>query len=528
ASLGGEVTYRSPILNLLVARLPPEGVAALRDHPAVASVEPEGTLDVLLDISVPATGAPTFWAGGYTGGPFELIVADTGIDGTHPALSGKVSDAQTFHDAGRFQAGYTDDWTTTDDLHGHGTHIGGNIASQDASLRGMAYGLFGVVNVKFGWRCNLWPGCGRGEWSDAWKGIDWGILTAGGDVLSFSFGGGANNDGTDAMSLYMDAVVDDLGIPVAVAAGNSGPGAGSLGQPAAAYNILTVGALDDRATVIRSDDVIAGFSSRGPTSDGRLKPDISAPGSDIQSTAHDWEGVASDWTLMSGTSMATPHVAGGVELAMHASGGIAFPARAKALLLNSAQDLGSAGADTTYGWGSMNLNDAWTFRNFVVEGNTTPASRAWFTLSGGAGDRATMVWQKHVIYNYAAQPNPGAWQSWSLNNLDLALYDEIPQTRLALANRLRDNVEQVSFASATSGVLKVWVVGSLNGVAQEHFAIAGESALTPVAGPALSMTLSAPPSASAGQNFVVTANLTNTGGLRVGTSTATLTMPPGV
>ena len=528
ATLGGTVSYRSPLLNMLVVRVPADRAAELARHPAVASVEREGTLDVLLDISVPATGAPAFWGGGFTGGPFKVIVADTGIDGTHPAISGKVNDAQTFHDAARLQGNYIDDWTTTDDLHSHGTHIGGNIASQDASLRGMAYGLLGVVNVKFGYLCNSWPGCGQGIWSDAFKGIDWGILTAGGDVLSFSFGGGANNDGTDAMSLYMDAVVDDLGVPVSVAAGNSGPGGGTLGQPAAAYNILTVGALDDRATVLRTDDVIAGFSSRGPTADGRLKPDITAPGSDIESTSNTWEGIASDWVTMSGTSMAAPHVAGGLELAMHASGGIAFPARAKALLVNTAQDLGAAGADNNYGWGSMNLNDAWSFRNFVVEGNATPGTPTWFTLAGSAGDQSSMVWQKHVVYNYASQPNPGAWQSWGLNNLDLALYDELPQTRLGLSNRLRDNVEQVSFASGTNGVLKVWGVGSLNGVAQEHFAIAAESALTPVTGPRMTMTLDAPPTANAGQNFVVTANVTNPGGLRVGTSTVTLTMPPGV
>jgi len=521
--LGGEITYESPLMNLFVARFSADAVNRMAAHPLVASVVPEGTVDFTLDISVPTIGAPTFWTNGFTGGPFKIVVPDTGVDGTHPGLVGKVTDAQTFHDAGRLNGNYVDDWTTTDDLHGHGTHVAGITASQDATQRGVAYGMLGVVNVKFGYLCNSYPGCGQGEWSDAWKGIDWALSPAvGGDVLTLSFGGGSDNDGTDPMSLFMDALVDDLGIPVSVAAGNNGSPS-SIIQPATAYNVVTVGATDDRNTVSRGDDGIAGFSSRGPTGDGRIKPDLVAPGDAIASAYNDWE-TAVDWIDMSGTSMASPHVGASLLLYMNVGGGPYFPARGKALFLNTASDMGAAGPDNTFGWGYLDLATAWAQRNNVIEGRTAPGQPAFYRLTGSAGDRATLVWQRHVVYN--GQSAPTQW--WSLNNLELALYDEASQSRLALSNRARDNVEQVAFTAAATGIAKVFAPGPLNVGSDELFALAGRTAPVPMTAPAISVLMDAPPTAATGQSFVVYANVTNTGGLRLGTASVTLNLPPNV
>ncbi|HEV8594723.1 MAG TPA: S8 family serine peptidase, partial [Thermoplasmata archaeon] len=519
--IGGTVTYRSPLLNLDVVQLPNGRVDELRAHPLVASVEPDLALDVYLDVSVPAVGAPTFWANGFQGGPFKLVVPDTGIDASHPALVGKISDAQTFHDVARNQGDYADDWTTTDDLHGHGTHIAGIVASQDLVYRGVAYGMLGVINVKFGYLTNT--GNGRGIESDSMKGMDWGILTVGGDVLSLSFGGGSNDNGESGWGRYMDALVDDLGIPVSVAAGNSGPGSGTLGIPATSYNIITVGALDDMNTVTRADDGIASFSSRGPTGDGRLKPDISAPGSDIVSTNAFWE-TQSNFVGFWGTSMAAPHVGAGLLLQENANGAPGFPARSKAVLLQTATDMGSAGPDNTYGWGSMNLAEAWTYRNAVIEGNAAVGTPVFYRIPGGAGDRATMVWQKHVVYNGINFPNV----FFPLNNLDLNLYDETTGTRMATSARTRDNVEQVSFTGATTGVAKVFVTGTMNGVTQEPFALAAKVAPVAVAAPAMSVVVCCTRQVDSGSTFQVTVNVSNVGGLRIFTSTVTLNLPPGI
>lgn len=102
----------------------------------------------------------------------------------------------------------------------------------------------------------------------------------------------------------MDLVVS-RGLVVVVAAGNEGPDMLTVTRPGIAPKAITVGA----AAV----NNIAFFSSRGPTSDLRLKPDVVAPGTTIRSTAN-----GGGYTVPSGTSMATPHVAGAAALILHA------------------------------------------------------------------------------------------------------------------------------------------------------------------------------------------------------------------
>src|SRR6185295_20210477 len=97
---------------------------------------------------------------------------------------------------------------------------------------------------------------------------------------------------------------------LAISAGNNGSGAGTIGSPGDAYNAVTSGSIDDNATSNRSDDALASYSSRGPTSDGRRKPDISPPGSNITSCNASWEGGNPDFVSMSGTSMSSPTCAG--------------------------------------------------------------------------------------------------------------------------------------------------------------------------------------------------------------------------
>src|SRR2546427_601841 len=151
---------------------------------------------------------------------------------------------------------------------------------------------------------------------DGMAGVDWAVQTAGADVISLSFGGGGGVSDTP-WQRFFDAVVDGLHVAVAIAAGNAGPGARTVGEPGAAFNILSVGAIDDGNTIPRTDDTIAGFSSRGPTGDGRVKPDIVAPRVGITSTYTVWEGGEPDFIADRGTSMATPHVAASFILLMN-------------------------------------------------------------------------------------------------------------------------------------------------------------------------------------------------------------------
>ena len=356
------------------------------------------------------------------------------------------------------------------------------------------------------------------------SGVDWAVRTAGADVVSLSFGGGTNI-GDTAWERFFDAVIDGLGVPVAIAAGNSGPGARTVGEPGAGFNILSVGAVDDRNTVARGDDAIASFSSRGPSGDGRLKPDISAPGVSITSTYAFWE-TNPDFIAFDGTSMATPHIAASHVLLENGIGST-FPPRYKALLLNSAEDKGTAGGDTAYGWGYVDLQRAFLERGYVREGNVTdgPTHYVFYKAAAAAGDRATLVWNRHATYNAGTYPTVYS----PLNDIDLLSYDETTGNRIAVSMRTVDNVEQVAAPGAVASmVYKVNVPGTLSGVTREHYAIVLPPGAVGAAAPSLTAAVSGPPAMEMGAPFTVTANVTDVGGLAAQAVSVTLTLPPGL
>jgi serine protease AprX len=170
--------------------------------------------------------------------------------------------------------------------------------------------------------------------SEVIAGLEWAVQQRV-KVINLSLGGVGPCDGSDALSTACDAAVDQ-GVMVCVAAGNYGPGASTVGPPGCARNVLTVGACS-------TQDVIPSFSARGPTSDGRVKPDVLLPGVDIvacraQNTSM---GMPVDalYAKASGTSMATPHAAGLAALLLQAFPDLT-PAQLKERLMNTAKDLG--------------------------------------------------------------------------------------------------------------------------------------------------------------------------------------------
>ncbi|MBI4299940.1 MAG: S8 family serine peptidase, partial [Chloroflexi bacterium] len=142
-------------------------------------------------------------------------------------------------------------------------------------------------------------------------------------------------DGSDPLSLTCDAAVA-RGAVVCAAAGNDGPRGGSIGSPGAARNVITVGASTD-------SDQLADFSSRGPTADGRVKPDLLMPGYGIISCrargTNMGHVIDEFYTEASGTSMATPHASGTVALLLEAKPDL-NPAQVKNVLIRSCVNLG--------------------------------------------------------------------------------------------------------------------------------------------------------------------------------------------
>ncbi|MDX3234201.1 S8 family serine peptidase [Streptomyces sp. ME03-5709C] len=238
-------------------------------------------------------GAPQVWQGGDTGENVDVAVLDTGVDADHPDLADRIASRQSF---------VPDE--DTDDHVGHGTHVASIIAGTGAASGGKEKGVAPGARLRIG---KVLDNTGSGNISYALAGMEWAALDQHARIINMSLGTDQPSDGTDPMSQAIDRLSAQTGALFVVAAGNAG-GPGSVGAPGTATSALTVGAVD-------SADSLAPFSSRGPRVDGALKPEITAPGVDILAANSQFAGNGQGaYQSMSGTSMATPHVAGAAAL----------------------------------------------------------------------------------------------------------------------------------------------------------------------------------------------------------------------
>lgn len=242
----------------------------------------------------------------YDGSPIMLGIMDTGF------MVGSA--APTMHlDLNKWGYGrnFTSDGTSVwNDTNGHGTHVLGTIAgtgSADIRYRGVAPGLGSSSSTRIQ-AAQVFTGAGSGYMSWTRNAMDW-LTNRGAHVINYSGGGywGSALAGTDSTSRKLDANVwkADRRPLFVIAAGNSGPGAGTIGSPAVAKNALTVGSVYDYG--FENVGTIRASSSRGPTADNRVKPNLTAPGLWIRSAE---AGSILGYQDKSGTSMAAPHVAG--------------------------------------------------------------------------------------------------------------------------------------------------------------------------------------------------------------------------
>ncbi|UIX32443.1 S8 family peptidase [Streptomyces sp. GQFP] len=255
----------------------------------------DGKVEAALDRSVAQIGAPEAWAAGFDGKGVKVAVLDTGVDGTHPDLKGRIDAAKNFSEA-----------ADTVDRVGHGTHVASTVAGSGAKSGGKYKGVAPGARLISG---KVLDDSGYGEESGIIAGAQWAIAQ-GAKVINLSLGG-PDSPGDDPLEQAVNDLSASSGVLFVIAAGNDGPSAGTVGSPGSAAAALTVGAVD-------RDDAMAEFSSRGPTADGALKPDLTAPGVDIVAAkaAEGTEGdpAADGYVSMSGTSMATPHVAGAAAI----------------------------------------------------------------------------------------------------------------------------------------------------------------------------------------------------------------------
>ncbi|MFZ5813775.1 MAG: S8 family serine peptidase [Bacillota bacterium] len=316
-------------------------------------------------------GAPLVWDQfGIDGTGVVVASLDTGVDWDHPALINQYRG----YDPASGEADHSFSWldviagqTAPYDGHGHGTHTTGTMVGRDAD----GTNEIGVA-----------PGA---RWiaakilSDAGSGSEEGILMAGEwvmapggdpskapDVVNNSWGGGP---GMDEWFREIVTAWRAAGIVPVFAAGNDGPGPGTISTPSNYPESIAVGATD-------SNDGLASFSSRGPSPYGETKPELSAPGVNVRSSVPGG-GYQGGWN---GTSMAAPHVAGAVALLRQADASLTVD-EIELILTQSADPTTNAQypevPNNGYGHGILN---AYTAVGMVASGIGTVSGRV---ITGG-------------------------------------------------------------------------------------------------------------------------------------------------
>jgi len=241
-----------------------------------------------------------------------------------------------------------------------------------------------------------------------------------------------------------------------------------------------------------------------------------------------WE-TGPDFISLSGTSMATPQITGSVLLILDYKNFRWQPESIKALLLNIAEDKGTAGPDNDYGFGYVNLSNTYIHRDDVSTGSIEdlPDGSVEKFYKGIAynGDRATLVWNRHVTYN---GPNYPASYS-DISDLDLLMYNEANGAMISASTSRLNNVEQVkSNANYGSAILKIDPYGTFpTGITYEEYALAADEQFINVTPPALGLIVSNPVNITSGDTFILNLTVNNNGEINAHEVNASLNLPPG-
>jgi len=274
---------------------------------------------------------------GLNGAGVRVAVLDSGADSSHDDLIGKVLASRDFISE------YSDN--TPNDAHGHGTHVAGTIAGGNSSGRNIGVAPGSKLLI-----AKVFDDEGGSTLAAILEGMQWAADPDGNPTTADQPRIASNSWGGPLSDVYEPGIQTwrEMGIIPVCAAGNYGPEKQTIIAPAGYQDVIAVGASGH-------DDSIAEFSARGPVQYGGktyIKPDIVAPGVNIQSAK---PGGGLDW--MSGTSMATPHIAGVIALMLQADPDLSLQA-VHTILKTTAKDIGEPGQDNESGHGRVDAYDA--------------------------------------------------------------------------------------------------------------------------------------------------------------------------
>jgi len=372
--------------TILRGTIPSTRLEALGRSEAVLWAEPMSPMRLFDEVAskiVGGDGGPgqtTTQSLGLDGSGVTVAVADSGLhngdaETMHPDLFGRVVDFFWYGSL-----------TDASDGHSHGTHVAGIIAGNGAvgetDEEGALYGLGIAPGVQLVAQ-RLFDDVGGYHPPPTFELMTRDATRAGAEIGSNSWGDDSNGR-YDSFAAEFDALVRDADASMPgdqpyileFSAGNAGPGSQTIGTPAVAKNVIATGAAQNNRFDLfiydEGEDAMADFSSRGPAEDGRIKPDLTAPGTWIASlqsaSATDenaWLPISGYYQYQGGTSQAGPLVSGAaavfVQYYRGLNGGLTpSPALVKAALINSATDMDdSFGTDPIpnhdEGWGRVDL-----------------------------------------------------------------------------------------------------------------------------------------------------------------------------
>ena len=340
---GGVLHSKLHMIKGAAFTIPVSALASLANDPEVAHVSVDHPIKGLDDFTNAAMNVSTVWNAGYNGTGIGVAVIDSGINDNHPDLwdSTESYSRVVYHQDFTGTTVYNSMNHLVYDTYGHGTHVAGIIGGNGYRSSGTYAGVAPNVNMI---DLRVLDVNGNGTDSNVIAAIQQAISlksTYNIKVINLSLGRGISVSYTQDPLCQAVESAWKAGIVVVAAAGNYGRisvngsnGYGTIAAPGNDPFVLTVGAMKAMNTFPRTDDLIASYSSKGPTTyDHVVKPDIVAPGNLVVSLDDHLATLESeypanlvagnitnhDYFMLSGTSMATPSVAGGVALLLQAA-----------------------------------------------------------------------------------------------------------------------------------------------------------------------------------------------------------------
>ena len=428
ARLGGRFGRRLNLLNGQVVELPNDVLRRLADHPGVASIHwDRPTAGAMSRVSATVGAKAVQQQYSLNGAGVGVAIVDSGItswnnDLTHPGSSSQVREVNNQRVV-KFVDFVNGRYSAYDD-NGHGTHVAGIIAGNGYNSLGVHAGIAPAAHLV---GLKVLDEQGRGVISDVIGAIEYAIANRQAyniRVINLSVGAAVMDSfWNDPLTLAAKRAVD-AGLVVVAAAGNLGKGSdgqpqyGAITAPGNAPWVLTVGASSHQGTTMRTDDVMAPYSSRGPTAyDYAAKPDVVAPGTGVVSLSEPGSLLyslnssfllkgslsltARPYLSLTGTSMAAPVVSGTVALMLQANPSLT-PNLVKAILQYTAQEHPDYNA-LTQGAGFLNTKGAVDVARFYRHANggaRFPYNAEW---SG------KIIWGNQRLSGGVMKPLASAW-----------------------------------------------------------------------------------------------------------------------